>query len=92
MLSSHLYQTLEMPGQTNFAALGRHLPVRWIEQAVHATGVASVRRRRLPAEQVIWLVIALALYRHQSMAEVLDTLDLALPRQCATAVSKIAIT
>jgi len=30
-------------------------------------------------EQVVWLVIALALFRRQSMAEVLRTLDLALP-------------
>jgi hypothetical protein len=30
-------------------------------------------------EQVVWLVIALALFRHQPMAEVLSTPDLALP-------------
>ena len=52
-----------------------------------ATGTASIRRRRLPAEQVVWLVIALALYRHQSMPEVLATLDLALPCQPRTAPS-----
>lgn len=56
---------------------GSILPMTWIEQALEATGTASVRRRhRLPAEQVVWLVIALALYRHQSMPEVLATLDL----------------
>ena len=37
----------------------------WIEQALQATGTASLRRRRLPAEQVIWLVIGLALFRNQ---------------------------
>jgi len=64
----------------------------WIEQALDATGAASIRRRRLPAEQVVWLVIALALYRHQSMPEVLATLDLALPCAAERTVSKSAVT
>ena len=57
-----------------------------------ATGTASIRRRRLPAEQVVWLVIALALYRHQSMPEVLAALDLALPSATELPVSKSAVT
>ena len=72
--------------------LAEHLPVGWIEQALAATGKASIRRRRLPAEQVVWLVIALALYRHQSMPEVLATLDLALPSPSEQAVCKSAVT
>ena len=68
------------------------MPQAWIEAALGATGTASIRRRRLPAEQVVWLVIALALYRHQSMPEVLATLDLALPSAGSTAVSKSAVT
>jgi hypothetical protein len=62
------------------------------ESAVQASGRASVRRRRLPAQQVVWLVIALALYRHQSSSEVVDELDLALPVADASFVSKSAIT
>ena len=52
-------------------------PAEWIEQALHYSGKASIRRRRLPAEQVVWLVIALAMYRHLSIKEILDDLDLA---------------
>ncbi|MEM5406468.1 transposase domain-containing protein, partial [Paraburkholderia unamae] len=52
---------------------------------------ASIRRRRLPAEQVVWLVIALAMYRHWSISEVLDSLDLALPNEAAPFVSKSAV-
>jgi hypothetical protein len=55
------------------------LPNEWIEQALHYSGKASIRRRRLPAQQVVWLVIALAVYRHLSIKEILDDLDLALP-------------
>jgi hypothetical protein len=31
----------------------------WIEAALEATGTATLRRRRLPAEQVIWLVLGI---------------------------------
>jgi hypothetical protein len=36
-------------------------------------------RRRLPAEQVVWLVIGMALVRDRSIADVVRQLDLALP-------------
>jgi hypothetical protein len=55
------------------------------------TGKASIRKRRLPAEQVAWLVIALALYRPQSISEVVDELDLALPHVNDSFVSKSAV-
>jgi len=51
----------------------------WVEAALAATGAATLRRRRLPAEQVIWLVLGMALYRDRSIVEVAAALDLALP-------------
>lgn len=51
----------------------------WIEEALAATGTATIRRRRLPAEQVVWLVIGMCLFRDLSMIELVATLDLALP-------------
>lgn len=78
---------LEAP---DWERLGVHLPYEWIEQAVTYTGAASIRHRRLPAEQVVWLVVALALYRHKSISEVLDDLELALPDADVRYVSKSA--
>ena len=92
MLSSQLHVTTDVLPLAGLDRLAVHLPLLWIEAALSATGTASIRRRRLPAEQVVWLVIALALYRHQSMPEVLATLDLALPSPLAPAVSKSAVT
>ena len=92
MLSSQLHATTEILPVAGLDRLAEHLPMAWIEQALSATGTASIRRRRLPAEQVVWLVIALALYRHQSMPEVLATLDLALPSATEQPVSKSAVT
>ncbi len=51
----------------------------WIEEALAATGTATIRRRRLPADQVIWLVIGMCLMRDVSMRELVATLNLALP-------------
>ncbi|MBC7684169.1 MAG: transposase domain-containing protein [Bdellovibrionales bacterium] len=59
--------------------LGEHLPVEWIEQAVQRTDASSIRHRRLPAEQVVWLMVALAIHRQKSISEVLDDLGLAVP-------------
>ncbi|WP_161633345.1 IS4 family transposase [Paraburkholderia dilworthii] len=64
----------------------------WLTDATAATATTSIRRRRLPAEQAIWLVVALALYRHQSASEVVDALDIALPAKDGAFVSKSAIT
>lgn len=72
--------------------LGEHLPYEWIEAALAEQGRASIRHRRLPAQQVVWLVIALALYRHRSIGEVLAELDLALPDVSAPFVTDGAVT
>ena len=91
MLSSSLHATTECVPLAGLDRLAEHLPTAWIEEALAATGTASIRRRRLPAEQVVWLVIALALYRGQSMPEVLASLDLALPSASDQPVSKSAV-
>lgn len=56
-----------------------HIDPDWIEEALDATGTASVRRRRLPAEQVVWLVIGMGLLRNESIDRITAMLDLALP-------------
>lgn len=57
----------------------RHLDQDWIEEALLNTGTATLRRRRLPAEQVVWLVIGMALVRNRPIKDVVAHLDLALP-------------
>src|SRR5208337_4089433 len=44
-----------------------------------ATGTATVRRRKLPAEWVVWIVIGMGLFRDRSIQEVVHHLDLVLP-------------
>lgn len=79
MLNDHLQAVTTATPPFDFFKLTQHLPLQWLEEALQSTGKASVRKRKLPAEQVVWLVIALALYRHQSIPEVVEHLQLVLP-------------
>lgn len=69
----------ELPRPEQYSALVTHLNPDWIEEALVATGTATVRKRRLPAAQVVWLVIGMALFRDRSITGVAERLDLAMP-------------
>lgn len=63
----------------SLSAFQRAIPAAWIEEALRATGTASIRKRKLPAEQVVWLVLGIGLWRNRSIADICDKLDLVLP-------------
>lgn len=76
-----------------FDGLKSQLDVEWIKEALRVGGVARLRKRKLSAEDVIWLVIGMALYRNESMIEVVHRLDLVMPKKNGHAgvISKGAI-
>src|SRR2546425_8422562 len=47
----------------SFGRLLSSIDAAWIEEALEATGTATIRKRRLPAEQGVWLGLGVALYR-----------------------------
>jgi len=51
-----------------FPNLIRHLDPALIEEALLATGTATIRKRRLPAEQVVWLLLGMAVLRDLLLA------------------------
>jgi hypothetical protein len=63
----------------SFPTLTQHLDPRWIEEALLATGTATLRKRRLPAEQTVWLLLGMAVMRDKPIAAVARQLDVALP-------------
>src|SRR5262245_11894017 len=63
----------------SFELFSETLDAAWIAQALQATGTATIRRRKLPAEYVVWLVIGMGLLRDRSIREVVRHLDLVLP-------------
>jgi hypothetical protein len=68
----------------------RNIDPIWIEQALQATGTATVRRRRLPSEQVIWVVIGMGLFRDRPLEDIVSKLDLALPGVGTVARSSVS--
>lgn len=66
---------------TSFERFAKVLDARWIDTALKETGTASVRRRKLSAHLVVWLVIGMALFRDRSIPEVVSHLGLVLPGQ-----------
>jgi len=63
----------------SFPTLTQHLDPKWIEEALLATGTATLRKRRLPAEQTVWLLLGMAVMRDKPIAAVARQLDVALP-------------
>ena len=63
-------------GLERFAA---SLDPDWIEEALSSTGTASIRRRKLPADQALWLVIGMCLFTDRSIVDVVDHLNLVVP-------------
>jgi len=65
----------------SFAGLCKNLDESWLDEALGLVGSsATLRRRKLPVERAIWLVIGMALFRERSIQEVVAHLDLALPK------------
>ena len=91
MLSSQLHATADVLPLAGLDRLAEHLPLAWIEEALAATGTASIRRRRLPAEQVVWLVLGMAVFKDLSSMDVVNKLDLALPGSGKVTVAPSAI-
>lgn len=76
----------------SFDRFSRHLDPVWVEEALAATGHGTLRRRRLPAEQIVWLVIGMGLLRDRPITEVVRHLDLALPTRNSVGVASSSIT
>lgn len=87
-LAIELVLTSERTPQ-EFANFQRYMPVELILQALAETGTATIRRRRLPAQQVVWLIIGIAMMRDLSIVQVVDRLQLALPAKNPVAASAV---
>ena len=79
MFKNELSLTFEsFENEDSFNCAFQAIDSQWIEEALFATEKASIRRRRLPAQQAVWLIIMMGLMRNMSIKQVCSTLDLAL--------------
>ena len=78
-LAAALEETSDYPAPEGLDTFRASIDPVWVEQALAATGTATMRRRRLPAESVVWLVLGMALQRDRPIHDVLSKLELVLP-------------
>ena len=55
----------------------------WVMAALRCTDTLTIRRRKLPNEAVVWLVVGMALFRNRSIDAVVKHLGLVLPGDAA---------
>lgn len=66
----------ELHSFTDLSTFAQNIPVEWVESALHLSSQATIRRRRLPSEQVLWLVLGMALFRNEPVSEVARRLNI----------------
>lgn len=76
-------------GPESFSRFAESIEPAWIEQALAATGTASIRRRKLPAGQVLWLILGMCLFSDRCIRDVCDHLRLVLPNVKKLAASAL---
>ncbi|MSQ03257.1 MAG: hypothetical protein EXR71_15425 [Myxococcales bacterium] len=82
---------VEQLGPQGIARFQASLDLSSVEEALTATGTASVRRRKFPAEQAVWLVLGTAVFRDRSIEDVVAHLGLTLPGTGPLAKSAIPV-
>lgn len=75
-LESWLNSLGDEPRPDSFGQLQSELGLSWVKEALDRTGKQSIRRRVLPNEVVVWLVIGMALFRDRSIEAVVKYLGL----------------
>lgn len=75
-----IHQTLlafdELHSFSDHSTFSQNIPVEWIESALQLSTKATIRRRRLPSDQVLWLAVGMALFRNEPIEEVARRLNI----------------
>lgn len=48
---------------SNLSTFIHNIPVEWVKSTLRLSSPATIRRRCLPADQVLWLVLGMAIFR-----------------------------
>ena len=91
MLAHWLIDVDDFASPDSLALFQKELPLEWINQALDETNKASMRRRKLPAELVVWLLVGIGLYRDRPITDVLEKLDLKLSNSLGESIAPSAI-
>ena len=61
-----------------FESLSNLIPPELITSLLAEEGVATLRRRRMPMERLVWGIIGMAIFRHVPMTQLVNQLDILL--------------
>ena len=75
-LQDRLFDLDDLHSFSDLSTFTQNIPIEWVESALHLADKATIRRRRLPADQVLWLVLGMALFRNEPVAEVTRRLNI----------------
>lgn len=63
----------------DFSSLSEVLLPDPIDTCLEEAGVATLRKRRLPLDMVVWAIVGMAMFRHIPMGQIVNHLDIMLP-------------
>ena len=75
-LQDRLFDLDDLHSFSDLSTFTQNIPIEWVESALSLADKATIRRRRLPADQVLWLVLGMALFRNEPVAEVARRLNI----------------
>ena len=70
---------LHASNAAQFESLSDLIPPELITTLLDEEGVATLRRRRMPMERLVWAIIGMAIFRHVPMTQLVNQLDILLP-------------
>ncbi|WP_123589775.1 IS4 family transposase [Salinisphaera orenii] len=75
-MQERLFDLDDLHSFSDLSTFTQNIPIEWVESALHLASKATIRRRRLPSDQVLWLVLGMALFRNEPVAEVARRLNI----------------
>ncbi|UJO10576.1 IS4 family transposase [Xanthomonas arboricola pv. pruni] len=75
-LQQQLFDLGDLFNFSDLSTFTQNIPVEWVASALELSSKASIRRRRLPSDQVLWLVLGMALFRDEPVHEVARRLNI----------------
>ncbi|WP_033138922.1 IS4 family transposase [Aeromonas finlandensis] len=79
MRIAHALDFLHASNAAQFESLSDLIPPELIMTLLGEEGVATLRRRRMPMERLVWAIIGMAIFRHVPMTQLVNQLDILLP-------------
>ena len=76
MQLSHALDIINLHAPSQIDSLHDLLPANLISQALAQTNTVTFRKRKLPLDSMVWLLIGMAIYNDKSMADIVNTMDI----------------